>query len=112
MKLSSIILENDHYSKLADKLENELRDTYNRDDIHVTMGAYSSDRAANDPLRDKGYGKVQIRTNDALPDSEYRNMKNTLTVKGYEVTSGANYYEVEFDNDRAHYPGFQFNFDL
>ena len=112
MKLSSIILENDHYNKLAKKLENDLRNTYNRDDIHVTMGVYSSGRDANDPLRNKGFGKVEILTKDALPDSEYRNMKNTLKVKGYEITSGSNYYEVEFDNDRAHYPSFKFNFDV
>ena len=113
MKLSSIILENyEHFRKLADKLENELRDTYNRNDIHVSMGAYAGDRAANDPLRDKGFGKIQIQIDDQLPDSEFRNMKNTLTAKGFEITDSANYYEVEFDNDRAHYPSIKFHFDI
>lgn len=113
MKLSSIILENrEHYIKLAKQLENDLRDTYNRSDIHVSMGAFSGGRAANDPLRDKGFGKIQIQMDDQLPDSEFRNMKNTLTAKGFEITDSANYYEVEFDNDRAHYPTIKFHFDL
>ena len=114
MKLSSIILENyEHFRKLADKLENELRDTYNRDDIHVSMGAYSGDRAANDPLRDKGFGKVSIHITDKLPDSEYRNMKNTLTAKGFEITGGANFYDLDDIGGKAHkYPSIKFHFDI
>ena len=112
MKLSDIIFENEsHYQKLADKLENELRDTYNRDDIHVSMGAYSGGRSARDPLRNKGFGRVEIMQREDLPDSEYRNMKNTLIAKGYEITGGANYYDYE-PNENEFFPNFKFNFDL
>ena len=45
MKLSDIIFEDrNFYRKLANKLENELRSTFSRDDIHVNMGAYDQDR--------------------------------------------------------------------
>ena len=40
MKLSNIILEDDFYGKFkteAQDLKNEMRDTYNRDDIYVTI---------------------------------------------------------------------------
>jgi len=46
-----------------------------------------------------------------LPDSEYRNMKNTLIAKGYEITGGANYYDYEPD-ENEYFPNFKFNFDL
>ena len=109
MKLTDIILENRDYRVEADKLEKELRDTYNRDDINVNMGAYSGDRSANDPLRDKGFGKVTIRSNEELPDGEYKNMKNFLSAKGYEITGGANFYEE--DPDRYYYPDIKFEFE-
>ena len=81
MKLSDIIFENEsHYRKLAKKLEDELRDTYNRDDIHVSMGAYAGGRSARDPLRNKGFGRVEIMQREDLPDSEYRNMKTILLL--------------------------------
>ena len=55
MKLSDIIFENfEYYNKLGDKLENELRSTFSRDDIFVTMGAYDQDREDDDPLKGKG----------------------------------------------------------
>ena len=112
MKLSDIILENQsHYRKLADKLENELRDTYNRDDIHVSMGAYAGGRSADDPLRNKGFGEVEIMQKEDLPDSEYRHMKNTLIAKGFEITGGANYYDYE-PNENEFFPNIKFNFNL
>ena len=107
MKLSNIILKEDFggYTKFksqSDKLEAELRDTYNRDDIMVTIGQYHE--------RDRGFGKVQIQTREELPDSEYNNMKNFLTAKGYEITGGMNFGEVE--DDRITYPDIKFEFDI
>lgn len=110
MKLTDIILENRDYRVEANKLEKELRDTYNRDDIHVSMGAYSGSRSANDPLRDKGFGKVTIRSNEDVPNGEYKNMKNFLTAKGYEITGGANWFEQE--DDRYVFPDIKFNFQI
>ena len=86
----------------SEKLEAELRDTYNRDDIMVTMGQYHD--------RDRGFGKVTIHSREDLPNSEYNNMKNVLTAKDYEITGGMNYYEVE--DDRIVYPTIKFEFDI
>ena len=107
MKLSNIILEEDFggYAKFesdAKKLEAELRDTYNRDDIQVTIGQYHG--------RDRGFGKVRILTREDLPNSEYNNMKNVLTAKGYEITGGMNFYDEE--EDKINYPDIKFEFDI
>ena len=107
MKLTNIILDEDFggYAKFkseSQKLEAELRDTYNRDDIHVTIGQYSG--------RDRGFGKITIHSREDLPNSEYNNMKNVLTAKDYEITGGMNYYEEE--DDRIVYPTIKFEFDI
>lgn len=85
----------------SEKLEAELKDTYNRDDITVTMGQYHE--------RDRGFGKVTIRTEE-LSDAEYKNMKNTLTAQGFEITGGMNFYDEE--DDKINYPTIKFEFDI
>ena len=105
MKLSNIILEADYWEQFkpqAKELENELKDTFNRDDISVTIIAHSNGV--------KAMGKVQVRTNTELPNSEYLNLKNTLSAKGYEVTGGSNY--ADDDGDRYYYPDVKFEFKI
>ena len=112
MKLSDIIFEDrNFYRKLANKLGNELRSTFSRDDIHVNMGAYDQDREDDDPLKGKGYGKVEIMQREDLPDSEYNKMKNLLVAKGYEITGGGNFYDYE-PNENEFFPNIKFNFVL
>ena len=112
MKLSDIIFENfKYYNKLADKLENELRSTFSRDDIFVRMGEYSQDREDNDPLKGKGYGEVEIMQRKDLPDSEYNKIKSSLVAKGYEITGGGNFYDYE-PNENEFFPNIKFNFVL
>tara|TARA_A100001015_G_scaffold223830_1_gene252224 strand:+ start:252 stop:755 length:504 start_codon:yes stop_codon:yes gene_type:complete len=86
----------------SEKLEAELRDTYNREDIFVTIGQYHE--------RDRGFGKVTIRTEEEVPAAEYKNIKNTLSAKGYEITGGMNFGERE--DDRITYPTVKFEFDI
>jgi len=105
MKLSNIILEDDYYGRFkteAQELENEMKDTYNRDDISVTIIQHSNG--------DKAIGKVQIRSNEEVRPSEYQNMKNFLGAKGFEVTGGANY--ADQDDDRFYYPDIKFEFKI
>ena len=85
----------------SEKLEADLKDTYNRDDIIVTMGQYHE--------RDRGFGRVQIRTRE-LSDAEYKNMKNTLTAQGFEIAGGMNFYDEE--EDKINYPTIKFEFDI
>ena len=105
MKLSNIILEDDYYGKFkseAQDLENEMKDTYNRDDIRVTIIQHSNG--------DKALGKVTIVAREDIKPSEYQNMKNFLSAKGFEVTGGANWFEEE--DDRYVYPTIKFTFDI
>jgi len=105
MKLSSIILEVDYWGKFkteAQDLENEMKDTYNRDDISVSIIQHSNG--------DKAIGKVTIVAREEVKPSEYQNMKTFLETKGFEVTGGANWYEEE--DDRYIYPTIKFEFDI
>lgn len=103
MKLTNIILEELYkFDQQAKKLEAELKDTYNRDDIYVTLGQYSG--------KDRGFGKVTFKTQDELPGSEWQNVKNVITAKGYEITQDSNYFDQ--DKDRAWYPSIKFEFDI
>ena len=105
MKLSNIILEADYWSKFkteAQELENEMKDTYNRDDISVSIIQHSNG--------DKAIGKITIVAREEVKPSEYQNMKTFLETKGFEVTGGANWYEEE--DDRYIYPTIKFEFDI
>lgn len=104
MKLTDIILSEEFkkFKEEADKLQAELRDTYNRDDIHVSLGQYSG--------KDRIFGKVSFLTRDSLPEMEWKNVKNTLTAKGFEITQDSNYYDE--DDDRRWYPDIKFEYDL
>lgn len=90
------------FEKEAKALEAELEDTYNRPRISVSMGQYSG--------KDRGYGKVTIFDNESLPPAEWKNMKNLLQAKGFEITQDSNYYDE--DEDRRWYPHFKFEFDV
>jgi hypothetical protein len=103
MKLSNIILEDFTKFKVeANELENELKDTYNRDDIDVTIGQYHN--------KDRGYGKVSFRTREELAPSEWNNIKNFIEAKGYEITSQSNF--ADDDGDRYFYPTIKFEYDI
>ena len=81
MKLSNIILKEDYWTRFkpeAEELESEMRDTYNRDDIHVTIIQHSNG--------DHARGSVQIMTRKDLRNAEYKNMKNFLKAKGFRIT--------------------------
>ena len=103
MKLSKLVLEDyAKYKEEAEKLQRELRDTYNRDDIFVTMGQYYE--------RDRGFGKVSYTVNDEIDPAEWKNMLNYLKAKGFEITQESNWYDE--DDDRRWYPDIKFEFDV
>ena len=104
MKLRDIILEADHYwtkfQSKAEELEKEMEDTFNRDDIMVSIIQHSSG--------DYAMGKVEVKVNQDLPNDVYNNMKDFLKSKGYEITGGLNM--ADDDGDRLYYPGIKFQF--
>tara|TARA_R100000951_G_scaffold13782_1_gene10881 strand:- start:50 stop:514 length:465 start_codon:yes stop_codon:yes gene_type:complete len=97
--------EENNYTKFevkANELEKELVDTYNREDISVTIIQHSNGN--------KALGNVQIRVKEDLPSIEYQNMKNFISAQGFEITGGANY--ADDDGDRYIFPNIKFEFDL
>tara|TARA_B100000085_G_scaffold192887_1_gene176768 strand:- start:1303 stop:1629 length:327 start_codon:yes stop_codon:yes gene_type:complete len=106
MKLSNIILKEDYWTRFkpeAEKLEAEMRDTYNRDDIHVNIIQHSNG--------DHARGTVEIMSREQLRNAEYKNMKSFLTAKGYRITGGSNFYDYE-PNEREYFPRIKFEFDI
>ena len=102
MKLSNILLEDfNKFKQESEKLESELKDAYNRDDIHVNIGQYHG--------RDRGFGKVTFQTQDELPPVEWKSVKNFLAAKGFEITDESNFFDT--DDDRYYYPSIKFEFD-
>ena len=74
------------------------------------MGFYGTDRPDTDKYKGKGYGTLDFVYRDELPDLVWKDALNWVESKGYEVTQSTNYYEVEFDGDRAYYPKIKFEF--
>lgn len=88
------------YDKEAKELKKELEDTYNRNDIRVSIYQYRDN--------DKINGTVKFDSRE-LPPAEWKNVKNTLQAKGYEITKDSNFWDM--DDDRTWYPTIQFEFD-
>ena len=105
MKLSSIILEN-RFDQQANKLEGELQDTFNNNNIRVSMGYYADDG----PKATKGYGSVTYVQKEEVDPSEWKSLKNILQAKGFSIESDANYFDD--DGDRYYYPKIKFEFDI
>lgn len=103
MKLLNLLLEESTFDQQAEELEQKLQKTYNRKDISVEMGQYDG--------RDKGFGKVTFYVRETLPEAEWRNIKNTLEAKKYQITQDSNWYEEE-PGERRWYPHFKFEFDI
>jgi hypothetical protein len=87
------------YEKESQKLQKELEDTYNRNDIRVRIYQFRNDDKV------KGYVRFDSRE---LPPAEWKNIKNMLQAKGYEITKDSNYWDME--DDRTHYPTIEFEF--
>ena len=105
MKLSEIVLESDYWTRFkpeAEKLENELKDTFDRDDINVSIIQHSSG--------DYAMGNVTIRVRRNLPEDEYQKMEDFISSKGFKITDGMNM--ADDDGDRYYYPNIKFEFEL
>jgi hypothetical protein len=103
-----------HDYKRYDSLEKELRKELDskfgdhRPSIH--LGYYSEDRPDNDPYKDKGYGDISFLVRDELSDSDWKKALDWVKSKGFDITSESNWYEMEWDGDRAWYPKIKFEF--
>ena len=103
-----------HDYKRYDNLEKELRKELDskfgdhRPTIH--LGYYSADRPDTDKYKGKGYGDISFLERDELPKNDWKKALDWVKSKGFDITSESNWYEMEWDGDRAWYPRIKFEF--
>ena len=101
----------DKIKDLEKQHEPEIKSKFKNYRPFISMGYYGSDnRPDNDRYKGKGYGTLDFIIRDELPDNVWKDALNWVKSKGYEVVSDSNYYEIEFDGDRAYYPKIKFEF--
>jgi|MDSV01.1.fsa_nt_gb hypothetical protein len=101
----------DRYKDVEKKLKKELDSKFGDYRPFISLGYYA-DRDDNDPLKGKGYGDVSFVVREDLPDSDWKKALAWVKSKGFDIKSESNYYELEWDNDRAWYPKIKFEFDV
>lgn len=115
MKLTDILLEQQDYNldKKEAELESSLQGKFRQYNPYVNLRAYAQSRPDDDPLKNKGFGKVtfNFRKDDSIPESDFKAVKEILVQKGYTITQESNTYEVE-PGERSNFPHIKFNFDL
>ena len=102
----------DKYNKVTDQFKKELKSMIGDYNTSVSMRDYSGDRDDSDPLKNKGFGSIDFYYRDELPQNDFNKVVKWAEGKGFEIESASNYYEIEYDNDRAFYPRIKFNFDV
>ena len=95
---------------LEKKHKPEIKSKFGKYNPYISMGFYGTDRPDTDKYKGKGFGTLDFVYRDELPDLVWKDALNWVESKGYEVTQSTNYYEVEFDGDRAYYPKIKFEF--
>ena len=88
----------------------EIKSKFKEYSPYISMGFYGTDRPDTDKYKGKGFGTLDFVYRDELPDNVWKDALNWVKSKGYEIVSDSNYYEVEWDNDRAWYPKIKFEF--
>ena len=97
------------YRDIANKHQAEAERLFS-DSARISMGDYG-EREDTDPLKGKGWGKLSfIERNEIHPDV-WDKVLNWVKSKGFEIDSEQNYYEMEYDGDRAWYPNIKFQFN-
>ena len=61
-------------------------------------------------LRNRIVFLVFIFITTLLFSTQWKNLKNVLRAKGFEIESDSNYYDQ--DGDRKYYPSLKFEFDI
>lgn len=111
MKLSKLILEFGEYKTQEEKFTKELESIAGDYRPYLYIGSYGGNRSDDDPLKDKGYGKISFRHRDSLPDQDYKKVIDWAESKGFEVVEKANWYDYE-PGERDYWPTLKFHFDV
>ena len=106
-------LDLNKYDKITDQYKKELKSMGVDYNAYISMRDYSQEgRSEGDKYLGKGFGDIHFIYKDELPNDDWQKSIKFLKDKGYEITSDSNYYEVEWDNDRAWHPKIKFEFDI
>jgi len=77
MKLTQIILEYGEFKAREDELLQKIEAKFGSKvdgPMSISMGKYSGGRPDDDPLKDKGFGKLTIRTQYSLPGNLWQSI--------------------------------------
>jgi|MDSV01.1.fsa_nt_gb hypothetical protein len=103
----------DKYKKITDQYQKELKSMGVDYNTFVSMRDYSQEgRSEGDKYLGRGFGDIHFNYRDEIPSDDFSKAIKFLKDKGFDIISDSNYYEVEWDNDRAWYPKIKFEFDI
>lgn len=113
MKLKDILNELFEYKDLEQKFKSELERLNSSHNISVKMGMYDpqNDRPDTDPLKGKGYGKINFIGYSDVMDGSFEKAVGWAKSKGFEIEEEWNYYDHE-PGERRYYPHIKFHFNI
>tara|TARA_R110000751_G_scaffold11771_5_gene40949 strand:+ start:14345 stop:14902 length:558 start_codon:yes stop_codon:yes gene_type:complete len=108
----SQIDEYGEYRSREIELGKELDSQFHDYNPSISLGTYGDDRPDTDPLKGKGYGSIGFIIKDELLPNDWNKALKWIKDKGFDIESESNYYEMEYDGDRAWYPKIKFQFNV
>ena len=100
----------DQIKDLNKEYQKEVEQLFPNYNVHVSMGFYCTDRPDTDKYKGKGYGDIHFIKRDEIPENDWKKALDLVKKWGFEITSESNWYEMEWDGDRAWYPKIKFEF--
>jgi len=94
------------------ELGKELDSQFNDYNPNISLQMYSGDRPDSDPLKGKGFGSITFSVREELDPNDWNKALKWVESKGFEIESESNWYEMEYDGDRAWYPKIKFQFNV
>ncbi len=106
------IEEYGEYKSQEVDLKKELDSQFSNYRPNISLGMYSGDRPDSDPLKGKGFGSITFSVREELDPNDWNKALKWVESKGFEIESESNYYEMEYDGDRAWFPKIKFQFNV
>ena len=103
--------DHNRYDGLEKELKKELESKFDYNPS-VHLGYYTEDKDKDDSKYGKGYGSISFNYKDELPKNKWDKILEWVNSKGFNIESESNYYEMEWDRDRAWYPKIKFEFEV
>ena len=108
----SKIEEYGEYKSQEVDLKKELDSQFGDYRPFISLGTYGEDRPDTDPLKGKGFGSITFSVREELDPNDWNKALKWVESKGFEIESESNYYEMEYDGDRAWFPKIKFQFNI